>query len=89
VPGLPPAGVAAAGVGADDRRVRVGLAGRKYRCPHCLAELDRPVPVEAVGCGWFWQLNPDWLAERLAKARQYDEDHAIKEVSSCPPTPPG
>jgi hypothetical protein len=66
-----------------------GLTDRKYRCPFCLAELERVVPVIAVGPGWFWMLNHDWLAERLAKARQYDEDTALKEVNACPATPPG
>jgi hypothetical protein len=47
-----------------------------YRCPHCRAVLDRVTPLIALGPGWLWQLNHDWLAGRLEKARLYDQEHA-------------
>ena len=46
-----------------------------YHCPHCQAVLDRVTPLIAFGPGWHWQLNFEWLAERLNKARLYDRQH--------------
>ncbi len=47
-----------------------------YRCPHCQAVLDRVTPLIALGPGWLWEINREWLAERLGKARRFDQEHA-------------
>ena len=41
-----------------------------YCCPHGQAVLDRVTPLIALGPGWLWQINHDWLTERLEKARR-------------------
>ncbi|HEY1377731.1 MAG TPA: hypothetical protein VGF55_13110 [Gemmataceae bacterium] len=79
--------LAAAGVGVD--RYDFGRADRAFRCPSCAAALEQVVPVLAVGPGWFWELDRDWLAGRLAKARQYDREHATGEGTACRATPAG
>src|SRR4051812_35526935 len=66
---------ALAAAGLDVDAYDFGRTPRVYRCPHCAAVLERVVPFVAVGPGWFWTVHPAWLAERLAKARQYDREH--------------
>ena len=46
-----------------------------YRCPHCRAVLDRVTPVVALGPGWHWAVNREWLADRLGRADRYDAEH--------------
>src|SRR3954468_981185 len=75
--------------GVDIDQFDFGRTRLKYRCPSCAAELEQVMPFVAVGPGWFWTLNHDWLAERLAEARVYDRDHATEEDTACPKTQPG
>ena len=54
-----------------------GRGGGRYRCPHCGAELEPAVPLFAgSGVAWYWRLRHEWLAERLARATDYDQQHA-------------
>ena len=64
---------AAAGLDVDEYASGTDTPG--YHCPHCQAVLDRVTPLIAFGPGWHWQLNHNWLAERLNKARLYDREH--------------
>jgi hypothetical protein len=51
-----------------------GRTQRSYRCPHCTAGLELVVPfISTGGPGWHWILSHDWLAERLHRARLYDQ----------------
>ena len=45
-------------------------------CPHCRAVLNRVTPLIALGPGWLWEIDRAWLAERLEKARRFDQEHA-------------
>jgi hypothetical protein len=65
--------IAAAGLDVD--QYTFDARTPSYRCPHCQAVLDRVTPLIALGPGWNWQINHDWIAERLEKARLYDRDH--------------
>lgn len=69
--------VTAAGVGIDGYRFDE-LVRHDYRCPHCGAELEQVVPVLSVGSPWHWALQHVWLAQRLEKARLYDQ---LKEAA--------
>jgi hypothetical protein len=71
---LPVDAIAAAGLDIDEYTFGTETPG--YHCPHCQAVLDRVTPLIAFGPGWHWQLNFQWLAERLNKARLYDRDHS-------------
>ena len=61
--------------GSDVDRYAFGCEAPSYSCPQCGAVLDRVTPVVAFGPGWHWQLNHDWLADRLRKATLYDHQH--------------
>ncbi|MFO0881287.1 MAG: hypothetical protein U0840_28610 [Gemmataceae bacterium] len=64
--------------GGDIDSYRFSADTPVYHCPDCGAVLDRVVPIFAIGPGWHWQLNHSWLADRLRKARLYDEQHKEK-----------
>jgi hypothetical protein len=61
--------------GRDIDEYPFGREPPTYRCPHCAAVLDRVTPLVAFGPGWHWQLNHEWLTERLRRARLYDREH--------------
>jgi hypothetical protein len=65
--------ITAAGIDVD--QYTFDARAREYRCPHCGAVLDRVTPLVALGPGWLWQLNTEWLTGRLEKARRYDQEH--------------
>jgi hypothetical protein len=71
--------ITAAGVGVD--AYRFGAVKYDYQCPHCGAELEQVVPAFSVGPPWHWQIKHSWLAQRLEKARQFDE---LKEDDGGP-----
>jgi uncharacterized protein (UPF0212 family) len=51
-----------------------GTSKKAYHCPRCGAGLEQVVPfIAAGGPGWHWLLSHDWLAERLHRARLYDQ----------------
>jgi hypothetical protein len=52
-----------------------GPRRRDYLRPYRLAGPGRVAPSLCVGPGWYWELNHDWLAGRLARARACDEEH--------------
>jgi hypothetical protein len=68
--------ISAAGIGVDE--YRFGEEKHEYRCPHCGAELEQVVPVLSAGPPWHWALRHGWLAERLERARLYDQ---VKEAA--------
>jgi hypothetical protein len=61
--------------GLDIDHYRFDAKTPSYRCPHCHALLDRVTPLIALGPGWLWQINNEWLAVQLDKARRYDQEH--------------
>jgi hypothetical protein len=65
--------VTAAGLDID--RYTFDARPPTYRCPHCGAVLDRVTPLVALGPGWLWELNHEWLTCRLERARLYDREH--------------
>ena len=69
--------IPAAGIGVDE--YRFGEVEHQYRCPSCGAELEQVVPAFAVGPPWHWQIKHSWLAQRLEKARLFDQ---LKEGKS-------
>ena len=68
-----------AGIGMDDESNDKPL--RNYRCPHCQARLDLVVPFFAVGPGWSWELNHEWLTDRLGRADSFDRKHSEKQIA--------
>ena len=62
----------AAGIGVD--AFDFGSGPRTYHCPRCGVTLERVAPPPALARpGWHWRLEPAWLAERLHKARLYEQ----------------
>ncbi len=44
-----------------------------FTCPRCGARLERVFPSKQdTSPPWHWQLNHDWLADRLHRAALYD-----------------
>jgi hypothetical protein len=67
--------LSAAGIDID--AYSFGAEEPTYCCPHCLAHLEQVVPLFPVGPGWLWQLNHNWLAERLHKAELFEQREGI------------
>jgi endogenous inhibitor of DNA gyrase (YacG/DUF329 family) len=66
--------VTAAGLDVD--RYPFNPTAPSYKCPHCGAALEQLVPLAGPGPGWHWELESDWLADRLRKAAlYYGEQH--------------
>src|SRR5262245_63750081 len=65
---------ALAASGTDIDEYDFGSTKKEYHCPHCGAGLEQVVPfISTGGPGWHWLLSHDWLAERLHRARLYDQ----------------
>src|SRR5262245_9335849 len=65
---------ALAAPGTDIDAYDFGQSPREYRCPTCGAGLELVVPFIATGGrGWHWQPQQHWLAERLHKAKLYEQ----------------
>jgi hypothetical protein len=73
VPGLSHTGGCNHRAGLDIGQYRFDARTPSHRCPHCQAVLDRVTPLIALGPGWLWQINNEWLTVQLDKARGFDQ----------------
>jgi hypothetical protein len=62
--------------GIDPDAYDFGRTALSYRCPDCGARLGQVVPAFPGGRHlWHWEIEADWLRERLAKADAFDREH--------------